>query len=94
MSKTFSLVQICRTGYLDAILKLRQHKLILMALFLEVKSTNPNRNKKIAKELGNSSWTLQFYRQNMKIQSPYKSNNPKKHQMTSNDLKRPQKTSK
>ena len=44
------------------------------------------KQKEIAKELGYSSSTLQHYRQDTKMQSPYKSNNPKKCQMTTNDL--------
>ena len=46
------------------------------------------KQNEIAKELGYSSSTLQRYRQDIKMQSPYKSNNPIKRQMTSEGLKR------
>ena len=45
---------------LDVNLKLRQHKLDLMARFMEIKFINPKlKQKEIAKELGFSSSTLQ-----------------------------------
>ena len=42
----------------------------------------------IAKDLGYSSSTLQRYRNDIKMQSPYKSNYTKRTQKTFNDLKR------
>ena len=95
MINTSSLDQIFRTGDLDADLLLREHKIDLMARLRDIKSVNPKRKKtEIARELGYSSPKLQRYRQGIKMQSPYKSNNPKRRQMTSTDLKRPQMTSK
>ena len=52
------------------------------------------KQKEIAKEFGYSISTLQRYRYDKKMPSPYKSNNPKRTPKTSNDLKRPQMTSK
>ena len=52
------------------------------------------KEKEIAKDLGYSSSTLQRRETDMKMQSPYKSNNPKRHSKTSNDHKKPQMTSK
>ena len=51
------------------------------------------KQKEISEKLRYSSSTLQRYRQDIKMQSPYESNNPEKRQTTSNDLKRPQMTS-
>ena len=88
MNNTFSVEQMSRTGSLDANLILRQHKLDLMSRIMEIKSTTPKiKQKKISKELGFSSATLQRYRCDIKMQSLYKSNNPKKTPKTSNDLK-------
>ena len=71
MNNTFSLEQISRTGNLDANLILLQHKLDLMARFMEMKSVNPKiKRKEIARELGYSSSTLQRYGQDIKKQSP------------------------
>ena len=61
MNNTFSLEQKSRTGSLI----IRQHKLALMAWFMEIKSINPKtKQKETAKELGYSSSTLQHYRFN------------------------------
>ena len=55
---------------------------------MAIKSGNPKmKQKEIAKELGYSSSILQRYRQDIKKQSPDNSNNPKKRQMTSKELK-------
>ena len=77
---------------------------------MEIKSMNPNLGQdQIAKKLGCSSSTLQRYRNDINMLSPYripansqkrkqKISNPEHDlemlQMTSNDLKRPQLTSK
>ena len=95
MNNTFSLEQKSRTGNLDANLIIRQRKLDLMARFTEMKSINPKmKQMEVAKELGYSSSTFQRYRNDIKMQSPYKSSNPKITPKTSNDLKGPQMTSK
>ena len=94
MNNTFSLEQISKTGELNANLILRQYKLDLMARFMEKKSNNPKlTQKEIAKELGYSSSTLQRYRNDISMNSPYRYNGFKRPQMTSNDLKRPRLTS-
>ena len=91
MNNTFSLEQISKTGELNANLILRQYKLDLMARFMEKKSNNPKlTQKEIAKELGYSSSTLQRYRNDISMNSPYRYSEFKRPQMTSNDLKRPQ----
>ena len=70
MNNTFSLEQKSRTGNLDAILIIRQHKLDLMARFMEIKSNNPKmKQKEIAKEIGYSTSTLQRDWQDIKLQS-------------------------
>ena len=105
MNNTFSLDQKSRIGNIDANLKLRQHKLDLLARALEVISIKPKmKQNEITKVSGFSSSTLELYRTDLKMQSPYKSNNPKKSPKTSNspsanssqnehDLKKPQITS-
>ena len=78
------------SGNLDANLILRQHNQALLARYVEIEPINPKfKQKEIAKELGYSIFTLQRYRSDIKMQSPYKSNNPKKLPKTSNDLERP-----
>ena len=69
---------------------------------MEIKSNSPKiKQGQIAKELRFSSFALQRYGNDMKLQSFYRTNQPKRKQtlahvanMTSNDLKRPQLTSK
>ena len=74
MNKTFSLKQRSERGNPDTQLLPRQHKLGLMAQFMETETSNPGvKQKEIAKELGYSNSTLQRYRQDMKMQNPYKS---------------------
>ena len=78
MNKTFSLEQISRTGEVDANSILRQHKLGLMARFLEMKTVNPKmKQKEIAKDLGYSSSTLQRYRYDKKCKILIKQRIPK-----------------
>ena len=91
---TFSLKQISKTIILDAFLILQQHKLKLLARFMEIKINNPElKQDQVTKELCFSSSTLQCYRYDIKMQNPYKSNNPKRTQNTPSDLKTPQMTS-
>ena len=42
MNNIFSFEQISRTGYLDANLIVRQHKLDIVARFTKIESVNPN----------------------------------------------------
>ena len=96
MNNPFSLEQISKTGNLDANLFFSQHKLDLMTRFMEIKSIKPKMKwKERARDLSYSSSALQRYGQDQKMQSHYKSTNSKKvnwSQMTSNDLKWPQKS--
>ena len=60
-----------------------------MARFTEILSINPKmKQKEIGKELGYSSSTLERYRIDIKIPTPYKSNNLERSPKTSNDFKR------
>ena len=99
MNNTFSLEQISKTGSLDSILITRHYKLDLRARFMEIKSPNPKlKQSELAKELRCSSSTLQRYRQDINMLSPYRilPNSHKRKQKISNrehDLDRPQLTS-
>ena len=108
MNNSFSPQQIQKTSNLDANLISRQNKLNLMADFMKVKYENPKmRQSEIANQLGMSPSTLQRYRNDINMLSPYRisPNNVKKrpkkvkntdfnddsHQEA--DVKRPQLTS-
>ena len=101
MNNSFSLQQIQKTSNLDANLISRQYKLNLMADFMKVKYENPRmRQSEIANQLGVSSSTIQRYRNDINMLSPYRisPNNVKKRTKKAKiddigDLKRPQKTS-
>ena len=119
MKNTFSLQQISKTSNLDAILISPQYKINLMADFMRVKYENPKlKQSEIANKIGLISSTLQRYRNDINMLSPYRihpkntnkqrkktstsNSNNNLHrdpdlgrpQMTTNDLKRPQMTSK
>ena len=101
MNNNFSLQQIQKTSNLDANLISRQYKLNLMADFMRVKYENPKmKQAEIANQLGMSSSTLQRYRNDINMLSPYRINpnnvikHPKKAKIDDiADLKRPQMTS-
>ena len=101
MNNNFSLQQIQKTSNLDANLISSQYKLNLMADFMKVKYENPRmRQSEIANQLGMSSSTLQRYRNDINMLSPYRisPNNTKKPTKKAKiddigDLKRPQMTS-
>ena len=81
MNNTFSLQQISRTSNLDANLLSRQYKLNPMADFMRVKYENPKlKQSEIANQLGLSTSTLQRYRNDIIMLSPYRihPNNTKK----------------
>ena len=81
MNNSFSLQQIQKTSNLDANLISRQHKLSLLADFMRVKYENPKiKQSEIANQLGMSSSTIQRYRNDIKMVSPYgiNPNNTKK----------------
>ena len=60
MKNTFCREQLSKTGNLDSKFMLRQYKVDLMAMFMEIKSVNPKlRQSHIAEELAYSSSTLQ-----------------------------------
>ena len=101
MNNSFSLQQIQKTSNLDANLISRQYKLNLMADYMKVKYENPKmKQSEIANQLGMSSSTLQRYRNDINMLSPYRisPNNVKKRTKKAKiddigDLKRPQMTS-
>ena len=101
MNNNFSLQQIQKTSNLDANLISRQYKLNLMADFMKVKYENPRmKQSEIANQLGMSSSTLQRYRNDINMLSPYRitPNTTKKRSKKAkiddiDDLKRPQVTS-
>ena len=101
MNNSFSLQQIQKTSNLDANLISRQYKLNLMADFMRVKYENPRmKQTEIANQLGMSSSTVQRYRNDINMLSPYRisPNNVKKRPKMAKiddigDLKRPQMTS-
>ena len=101
MNNSFSLQQIQKTSNLDANLISRQYKLNLMADFMKVKYENPRmKQSEIANQLGMSSSTVQRYRNDINMLSPYRinPNNVKKQPKKTKthdigDLKRPQMTS-
>ena len=109
MINSFSLQQIQKTINLDANLVSRQYKLNLMADFMRVKHENPKmKQSEIANQIGLSTSTLQRYRNDINLFSPYRTNpnntekQPKKVKNTDfddeshheSDVKRPQMTSK
>ena len=81
MNNSFSLQQIQKTSNLDANLISRQYKLNLMADFMKVKNENPKmKQSQIANQIGLSTSTLQRYRHDINMLSPYtiNPNNTKK----------------
>ena len=101
MNITPSLNEINKTANMDPNLITRQYKLKLMNDFLHIKYQNPKmRQSEIANKLNMSSFTLQRYRNDINMLSPYKinPNNIKKRTKKAKiedigDLKRPQMTS-
>ena len=109
MNNSFSLQQVQKTSSLDANLISRQCELNLMADFMRVKYENPKmKQSEIANQLGMSSSTLQRYRNDINMLSPYRinpNNTNKRTEKVKNtdfdnnprhetDVKRPQMTSK
>ena len=81
MNNSFSLQQIQKTSNLDANLISRQYKLNLMADFMRVNYENQRlKQSEIANQLGMSSSTVQRYRNDINMLSPYRisPNNTKK----------------
>ena len=108
MINSFSLQQIQKTSNLDANLVSRQYKLNLMTDFMRVKYENPKmKQSEIANQIGLSTSTLQRYRNDRNMFSPYRinpNNTEKQSKKVKNtdfddnshhetDVKRPQMTS-
>ena len=108
MNNIFSLQQFSRTGNLDPNLISRQYKLASMSKFMCIKFKNPNMyQSEIANQLGYSISTLQRYRNDISMLSPYRihpNNTNKRTKKAKNtnfdnnshhkqDLRRPQMTS-
>ena len=75
MNNSFSLRQIQKTSNLDAKLISRQYELNPMADFMRVKYENPKTKQyKIANQLSLSSFTIQRYRNDINMLSPYRIN--------------------
>ena len=73
MNSSFSLQQISKSGTLDSILISRRNKLSLMAEFMRLKNENPKLKQfKVASQLGFSFTTLQRYRNDIKMLSPFR----------------------
>ena len=98
---TPSLAEINKTANMDPNLLTRHYKLKLMNDFMNIKYQNPKmKQSEIANNLNMSSSTLQRYRNDINMLSPYRINpnnnkkHPKKAKIDDNsDLKRPQMTS-
>ena len=94
---TPSLNEINKTANMDPNLLTRHYKLKLMNDFMNVKYQNPKMTQsEISNQLGMSSSTLQRYRNDINMLSPYRinPNNVRKHQKktkinNNDDLKRP-----
>ena len=108
MNNSFSLEQIQQTSNLDANLISRQYKINLIADFMRVKYENPKMEQsEIANNLGKSASTLQRYRKEINMLSPYRidpNNSNKRTKKVKNtnfnnnphneaDVERPQRTS-
>ena len=101
MNNTPSLNEIKKTANMDPNLLTRHYKLKLLNDFMHIKYQNPKmKQSEIANNLNMSSSTLQRYRNDINMLSPYRINpnnikkRPKKAKIDDNgDLKRPQLTS-
>ena len=101
MNNTASLNEINKTANMDPNLLTRHYKLKLMNDFMHIKYQNPQmKQSEIANHLNMSSSTLQRYRNDINMLSPYRinPNNVKKRSKKAkidaiSDLKRPQMTS-
>ena len=73
MNNSFSLQQISRTRNLDPNLISRPDKLDLISKFMCIKLKNPKmKQSEIANQLSNSTSTLQRYRNDINMLSPYR----------------------
>ena len=74
MINTFSLQKISRTGNIDAyLISRRYYNLNVKADFMRIKYENPKlKHSEIANQLGYSTSTLQRYRKDINMLSPYR----------------------
>ena len=101
MNNTPSLYEMNKNSTMDPNMLTKYYKLKLMNEFLHIKYQNPKMTQsEISSQLNMSPFTIQRYRNDKKMLSPYRinSNNVKKHQKktkidNNGDLKRPQMTS-
>ena len=88
INNSFTLQQLSRTSNLDSNLISRQYKLNLMADFMRVKYEDPKmKQSEIANQVGYSTSTLQRYRNDINMLSPYgiqTNNTNKQRKKTSN----------
>ena len=83
MNNSFSLQQIQKSSNLGANLISRQNKINLMADFIKGKYENPRmKQSEIANQIGLSTSTLQRYRNDINMLSPYKINPINNHKRT------------
>ena len=83
MNNSFSLQQTQNTSNLGAKLISRQYKLNLMADFMKVKYENPRmKESEIANQISLSTSTLQRYRNDINMLSPYRINPNINHKRT------------
>ena len=76
MNNSFSLQQIQKTSNLDASLISRQYKLNLIADFMRLKYESPKmKQSEIANQLSLSSSTIQRYKNDINMLSPYRIQN-------------------
>ena len=85
MNNNFSLQHIQKTSNLDANLKSRQYKLNLMADFMRAKKENPKmKQSEIANQTVLSSSTVERYRNEINMLSPYRINTNKRSKIAKN----------
>ena len=73
MNNSFCLQQISKRGNLDSNLISGQNDLNLIAKFMQIKIENPqSKQSEKADQLGDSSSTLQRFRNDLKMPSPYR----------------------
>ena len=83
MNNSFSLKQILKTGNLDLILISRRYKLNLLADLMWIKNEIPKlKQSEIANQLGYPLSTLQRYRNNINMLSPYRIQTNNKNKQT------------
>ena len=88
MNISFSLQQIQKTSNLEANLISRQYKLNLMDNFMRIIYENPKmKQSEIANHLGKSSSTLQKYRNDKIMLSPYRMSPNNTNKRTKKDFK-------